>query len=122
MNITNFRSSIVKRGKGRPVEMYLPDNQKLLVPRDTREQGDGTYAFGLEDTTPGMMPMMAMATGAVPAEHLMELLARAREEPDLRPPPITTERWNEAFQEHLKEQRDREVGRKRFYQHTKRYE
>jgi hypothetical protein len=121
MNITNFRSSMVKRGKGRPVEVYLPDNQKLMVPRDSREQGDGTYAFGLEDTTPGKMPMLAMATGAVPVEHLQELLARAREEPDLRPPPISMEQWNIAWQEHLKAARDHEVGRRRFYQYTKQY-
>jgi hypothetical protein len=117
MNITNFRSSYLKRGaKGRPVEVYLPENQRLMVPRDVREQGDGTYAFGLEDISPGLMPMLAMATGAVPIEHLQELIARAREEPDLRPPPITAERWNEAFQEHLREQRDKKVGRKRYYQ------
>lgn len=122
MNITNFRSSYVKRGtKGRPVEIYLPDNQKLMVPRDSRERGDGTYAFGIEDTTPGLMPMLAMSTGAVPVEHLQELLARAREEPDLRPPPITYDQWNEAWQEFCKASRDKEVGRKRFYQYTKTY-
>lgn len=119
MNFRNHHYDVQKaNGQKRQFDLYLPDGVRALRPRDERQRGDGSYAYGLVDDRGGARRIV-MAPGAVPYQYLQEIADRAHDdEPVLeRPGPrITAERWNEAWADYLRMKRDAEVGRKRYYQ------